>query len=173
MTDQSAEIRDLRERVDLLERMLVGTYAFITGVVLVLGLTLPLVTTHAGGEDQKYWSVITTSLAPMNGDELPWGGIGWLMMTLIIGLIIITVLLLATTLVPAARGTLSDGLRVFGIVLTALGTVGTITIMIVIGASLHTETDDFGWGGPVLLLGMIAVLPLLGGALRSLVGQRR
>ncbi|MFC4138515.1 MULTISPECIES: hypothetical protein [unclassified Microbacterium] len=173
MTDQSIEIRELRARVDVLERMLVGTYALIVGVVLVLGLTLPLATTHAGGEDQQYWSVITTTLAPLNGADSPWGGIAWLLMTLLILMIIITVLLLALTLIPAARRSLSDGLRVFGIVLTALGTVGAVAIMAIIGASLRTETDDFGWGGPVLLLGMIAVLPLLSGALRSLVGARR
>ncbi|MFE6735972.1 hypothetical protein [Microbacterium sp. NPDC057650] len=173
MTDQSTEIRRLRERVDLLERMLAGTYSFIVAVVLMLGLTLPLFTAHADGEDQKYWSIITASLAPFNSTDVPMEAADWMLTTLFVGLIIITVLILATTLIPAALSSLSDGLRIFGTILTALGTVGAVTVMILIGTSLHTRSYDFGWGGPVLLLGMIAVLPLLSGALRPLVGQRR
>ncbi|UJP09397.1 hypothetical protein L2X99_13300 [Microbacterium sp. KUDC0406] len=81
---------------------------------------------------------------------------------------------LAATLVPAATRSLSNGLRIFGNVLVTLGAVGGAAAVMLMGIqTLRSPGNDFGWGGPVLLFGMLAVLPLLSSAARSIVSPRR
>ncbi|UYO97619.1 hypothetical protein OED01_02475 [Microbacterium sp. M28] len=172
MSDPNAEIRTLQARVDQLERMLVGTYALVIALALVLGLVLPYATQRSGEGDEKAWSVLSTVFTPIPAPETESFGVGLAVVVGFIILIVLTVVILVGTLIPAALGILSDGLRIMGRVLAILGIIGAVLVLVLSVQAMGTVGGDFGAGGPVLLFGMIGVLPLVSRSARSLVWPR-
>lgn len=172
MTDPNAEIRTLQARVGQLERMLVGTYALVIALALVLGLVLPYTTQRSGEEDEKAWSVLSTVFTPVSAPDEKAFAIELALVIGFIVLIVATVMILVGTLIPAALGILSDGLRIMGRILAVLGIIGAVVVLVLSIQATATVDGDFGAGGPVLLFGMIGVLPLVSRSARALVRPR-
>lgn len=173
MSDQS-ELADLRARVGRLERVLVGGYALIVGTLLFLGVWWPFLTEDSGGSDETRHTVMsfvfTAPLEQATGDALALG-----IATLIgfIGLLLVILLVILGVLPSAARRSMTDLVRRMAKVLSVLGTIGAGVVIIFGLISLRADDSSFGWGGVILLVGMLLTFPFSSQAARPLVSAER
>lgn len=157
----------LETRVHRLERLLVGGYAAIVAALLALGLLVPFATDRVGEDDEYALSVISF-LGSIGEVREPIDFAGILLLTGFIGLLIVALLLIGTV-IAAGRGLLSDRWRRISRILAALGIIGAVVVVIFSFMAGSNRFGDFGFGGLVLLAGMLGVLPLLSDAAEPLV----
>lgn len=165
-TRHAATDPELARRVARLERILVGAYALVTAALLIAGLTVPFFTSRDTRGDSRVDTPVSVfvvlfkpGMAPADSGED--GTLSALFMTGFIGLFGVVLLLFILVALAAFRA-LRTPLRRAGWALVALGIIGAFVLLsFTLKAASNHVPDTPGWGAVVLLLGLLAVVPLL------------
>jgi len=165
-TRRAAADPDLARRVVRLERILIGAYALVTAALLLGGLTVPFFTSRDTRGDSHVDTPVSVAvvlfkpgMAPADSGED--ATLSALFMTGFAGLFGVVVLLLILVALAAFRA-LRTPLRRIGWALVALGIIGAFVLLsFTLKAASNHVPDTPGWGAVVLLLGLLAIVPLL------------
>lgn len=160
----------LAQRVERLERMFVTAYAVLAGLLLAAGVIVPYGSESPTEGEERSWSVLTSIFTPYMPDSES-DDTTFAVLTVIgfVGLLIVTVLTVAVVLIPAAARALNNRSRRAGRVVVGLGIAGSLVPCIWATGAISEVRAEPGWGGLLLLIGMLAVLPLLGASAKTLV----
>ncbi len=154
--------------------MLVAGYALLVGTILFLALWMPFLTEDVGRSDERNNSVMSfvfaAPLEQATSDMLP---LAIAMVSGFAGLLLVVLLLLFVVLPSAARRSMTDRTRRMAKVLSIVGTVGSAVVIMIGLFALRADDSSFGWGGVVLLAGMLLTFPFSSQGARPLLSAER
>lgn len=167
-----SELAQLGARVGRLEKLLVGGYALIVGMVLLMGLWWPFLTEDSGRSDEKVHTVMSfVFAAPLDQSTSDMMPLAIATVIGFVGLLLVVSLLLFVILPSAARRSMTDRLRRIARALSILGIVGSAVVIAFSLIALSADDSSFGWGGVVLLVGMLLTFPFSSRAARPLLSS--
>ncbi|WP_300265344.1 hypothetical protein [Microbacterium sp.] len=169
MSAENTDARNLKWRIAALERLILSVYCLAVSVLIIVGLLTPFLTEHVGEDNETSWSVLNYLFnLPTDADEGP-GLLAVAFMIGFIGLTLVSILILFAFLLPAARRTLTERWLMIGRVLVALGVIGAAIVLLFSLSALGTVRTEMGAGSIILLVGMLALVPLLTSAARPYI----
>ena len=160
------ELTALQQRVGRLERLLENAYAAVVTVILMVGLIVPFFTEHDTTGDSfedTPWSIARMVFAPPSPNDGSAGDAPVVVAIIIgfIGLAIVAIAVIAMAWSLANRDASTWRQLAFGRVLLTLGIIGSLVPVIFSAMAASGESNDSpGWGGVVLLIGMLGAIPL-------------
>ncbi|GAA1821625.1 hypothetical protein GCM10009713_34170 [Brevibacterium celere] len=175
-SSSSAEVFELRLRVERIERIIVTGHCLITAVLLILGTFVPMYRDGQINGPDLSWSVATTVAYGMS---LPFSsaspveepsGVEVVLLVGFIGLGIIIALILLVVLPTAVTGQSSARLLTFSRIVVVLGVIGAVVPLLLTGLALNADGDEGGWGGVLLFAGMLGALIVILPSFRELAG---
>ncbi|MEZ2370294.1 hypothetical protein [Arthrobacter sp. RCC_34] len=179
MTDHDAGTgQELGQRVDRLERLAVGAYAVFIGAMLFAGLCTPFLTMRdVSGDFHESTSLSVLSSFFATNALHRQGFIDNAVLTaLFLGsslLLLVLAVLLLLVLITATRGRLAGQGRRLGSVVVGLGLLCSLVLAVLVPMAVsYRQPHELGWGGIVLLLGTLGVVPLLTRAADPLVSPQ-
>lgn len=170
--DLTAEVNRLHYRVLRLERALISLCCLGAAALLVLGTFLPMFTETTAEDADEPFSVATIAGAGLSnsgaevllGEDSGSSDSPALLIAFLVGFIglaIIVAMLVLVVLPIVAAGLMTGGRRRFSRIVAVLGLVGSLVPVLLSLIAVGPDESDAGWGGAVLLAGMIASLVLV------------
>ena len=170
--DLTAEVYRLHYRVLRLERALVPLCCLGAAALLVLGTFLPMFTETTAEDADEPFSVATIAGAGLSnsgaevllGEDSGSSDSQALLIAFLVGFVglaIIVAMLVLVVLPIVAAGLMTGGRRRFSRIVAVLGLVGSLVPVLLSLIAVGPDESDAGWGGAVLLAGMIASLVLV------------
>jgi hypothetical protein len=158
-------------RIRRVERLLVAAYVIVVAVLLIAGFFTPAFISRPGTDEESQGSLAAAvggffSGAPSSGEA----GLVFLLSSGFLGLAAITWLIVLVVLPAALQGALRGRLLTFARIPVGLGLVGSVVPLLFGLMAIGAEDSEFGWGGPILIVGMLASLLLVLPAAGPLVG---
>lgn len=170
--DLAAEVAVLHYRVLRLERALISLCCLGAAALLVLRTFLPMFTEAGIDEPDESVSVATIvdaglanpGAAALLGEDSESSDSQALLIAFLVGFIglaILVAILVLFVLPVVAAGQMAGGRRRFSRIVAVLGVVGSLAPVLLSLMAVGSEDSDAGWGGAVLLAGMIAALVIV------------
>ncbi|MFJ3956018.1 hypothetical protein [Arthrobacter sp. NPDC090010] len=160
-------------------RLATGAYALFVAVLVLAGLGTSFFTIRDTRGDSHVDTPVSVLVVIFRRGIAPSAEAGddpttsALFMTGFIGLLVVA-LLVVIVLVFAACRALTTPMRRISWLLMTLGVIGALVLLgFTLRAAGAHQSDSPGWGGFILLLGMIGISPLLTRAAAPLVSRTR